>query len=33
VKSCADKDFFKLFLRYRDRVGGNYVMSHNLEHK
>lgn len=33
VKSCADKDFFKLFLRYRDRVGENYVMSHNPEHK
>jgi hypothetical protein len=33
VKSCADKDYFKLFLRYRDRVGENYVMSHNPEHK
>jgi hypothetical protein len=33
VQSCADKDFFKLFLRYRDRVGENYVMSHNPQHK
>jgi hypothetical protein len=33
VQSCADEDFFKLFLHYRDRVGENYVMSHNPEHK
>jgi hypothetical protein len=33
VQSCADADFFKLFLHYRDRVGENYVMSHSPEHK
>ncbi|KAH7088593.1 glutathione S-transferase [Paraphoma chrysanthemicola] len=33
VQSCHDDDFFKLFLRYRDRVGENYVMSHSPRHK
>jgi len=33
VQSCADADFFKLFLRYRDRTGENYVMSPSPEHK
>ncbi|KAH8732207.1 glutathione S-transferase [Phaeosphaeriaceae sp. PMI808] len=33
VQSCEDEDFFKLFLRYRDRVGENYVMSPNPRHK
>ena len=32
--SCApDSDFFKLFLRYRDRVGENYVMKYSDAHK
>jgi hypothetical protein len=33
VQSCADEDFFKLFLRYRDRNGENYVMSPSTKHK
>jgi hypothetical protein len=33
LQSCTDDDFFKLFLHYRDRVGENYVMSSNQEHK
>lgn len=33
VESCKDEDFFKLFLRYRDRVGENYVMQHSPRHK
>ncbi|ORY09152.1 glutathione S-transferase [Clohesyomyces aquaticus] len=33
VQSCHDEDFFKLFLRYRDRTGENYVMSHSDRHK
>lgn len=31
--SCQDDDFFKLYLRYRDRVGENYVMRHSERHK
>jgi len=33
VQSCQDEDFFKLFLRYRDRVGENYVLQHSPRHK
>lgn len=33
VESCKDEDFFKLFLRYRDRVGENYVLQHSPRHK
>lgn len=33
VTSSPPEDFFKLFLRYRDRVGENYVMRHNDQHK
>jgi glutathione S-transferase len=33
VQSSPPEDFFKLFLRYRDRTGENYVMRHNPEHK
>lgn len=33
VQSCKDEDFFKLFLRYRDRNGENYVMTHSPRHK
>ncbi len=33
VTSCKDEDFFKLFLRYRDRNGENYVMTHTPRHK
>ena len=33
VTSCADDDFFKLYLRYRDRTGENYVMRHSEKHK
>ena len=33
VTSSKNNDFFKLFLRYRDRTGENYVMKHSEEHK
>lgn len=33
VQTCRDDDFFKLFLRYRDRVGENYVLQHSPRHK
>lgn len=33
ITSSPDDDFFKLYLQYRDRVGENYVMKHNPEHK
>lgn len=33
VTSSPENDFFKLFLRYRERNGENYVMRHNPEHK
>ena len=33
VESAPQSDFFKLYLRYRDRVGENYVMKHNPNHK
>lgn len=33
VNSCKDADFFKLYLRYRDRDGENYVMRPSPEHK
>lgn len=33
VQSSPDADFFKLYLRYSDRTGENYVMRHNPEHK
>ena len=33
VTSSPKKDFFKLFLRYRDRTGENYVMRYSPEHK
>jgi hypothetical protein len=33
VTSSPPSDFFKLFLRYRDRTGENYVMKHNEQHK
>jgi glutathione S-transferase len=32
-QSTEPDDFFKLFLRYRDRTGENYVMKHNERHK
>ena len=31
--SAPSDDFFKLYLRYRDRTGENYVMRHNDKHK
>lgn len=33
VTSSPSNDFFKLYLRYRDRIGENYVMRYNKEHK
>jgi len=33
VQSSPDEDFFKLYLRYPDRTGENYVMRHNDAHK
>jgi hypothetical protein len=33
TQSCEPTDFFKLFLRYRDRTGENYVMSPSPKHK
>lgn len=33
VNSTPSDDFFKLFLRYRDRTGENYVMRHSDSHK
>lgn len=33
VESSPDSDFFKLYLRYRERTGENYVLRHNPEHK
>ena len=33
VTSSPKDDFFKLYLRYRDRTGENYVMRHNPDHK
>jgi glutathione S-transferase len=33
VTSSPPEDFFKLFLRYRDRTGENYVMKYSPEHK
>ncbi|KAL8676978.1 MAG: hypothetical protein Q9186_006553 [Xanthomendoza sp. 1 TL-2023] len=33
VSSSPPADFFKLYLRYRDRNGENYVMRHNPDHK
>jgi hypothetical protein len=33
VTSTQPDDFFKLFLRYRDRTGENYVMRHREGHK
>lgn len=33
VNTSSESDFFKLFLRYRDRTGENYVMRHNKGHK
>lgn len=33
VTSAPPEDFFKLYLRYRDRTGENYVMRHNESHK
>ena len=33
VTSSPPEDFFKLYLRYRDRNGENYVMRHNPAHK
>jgi glutathione S-transferase len=33
VTSSPTDDFFKLYLRYRDRTGENYVMRHNDQHK
>lgn len=33
VTSSPPEDFFKLFLRYRERTGENYVMKHSPEHK
>ncbi|MCJ1357262.1 MAG: hypothetical protein MMC33_007258 [Icmadophila ericetorum] len=33
VTSSPPSDFFKLYLRYRDRNGENYVMRHNPAHK
>lgn len=33
VTSASPDDFFKLYLRYRDRTGENYVMRHSQRHK
>lgn len=33
VESSSAQDFFKLHLRYRDRHGENYVLSHSPKHK
>lgn len=33
VTSSPADDFFKLYLRYRERTGENYVMRHSDEHK
>lgn len=33
VTSTTPEDFFKLYLRYRDRNGENYVMRHSPKHK
>lgn len=33
VTSSPDSDFFKLYLRYRERTGENYVMKYSKEHK
>ena len=33
VTSSPPEDFFKLYLRYRDRNGENYVMRHSSNHK
>ncbi|KAF2757636.1 hypothetical protein EJ05DRAFT_476865 [Pseudovirgaria hyperparasitica] len=33
VESCEDKDFFKLYLRYRERTGENYVLNYSNKHK
>jgi glutathione S-transferase len=33
VTSTPPDDYFKLFLRYRDRTGENYVMRHSPNHK
>lgn len=33
VTSSPPNDFFKLFLRYRERTGENYVMRHSQGHK
>lgn len=33
VESAPADDFFKLYLRYRDRTGENYVMRHADRHK
>lgn len=33
VESAPASDFFKLYLRYRDRTGENYVMRHTDNHK
>jgi glutathione S-transferase len=33
VQSSPNEDFFKLYLRYRERTGENYVMRHNPQHK
>lgn len=33
VTSSPSSDFFKLYLRYRDRTGENYVMRHSDAHK
>ena len=33
IKSAPKEDFFKLYLRYRERTGENYVMRHQDAHK
>jgi hypothetical protein len=33
VTSAPPEDLFKLYLRYRDRTGENYIMSHSNSHK
>jgi len=33
ITSSPKEDFFKLFLRYRDRTGENYVMRYSPDHK
>ena len=33
VTSSSPDDFFKLYLRYQDRTGENYLMSHSTQHK